>query len=191
MLFLWSHTWFCELLSSQNLWRLLHTSSANLLQDQTRGGGSLGNMREQSLAQVEVSPNAFLVSFHNYQQVVQGNEVEAFSLWKLFSRQGQASVAGKKAKSRQNKHPAGSEASLALHVPGGFLSSPHLGFCSSMGHGACSWHKRQKKTAARTSCQRWLLVSGTSAGRATKERASPLCPKGWRGCNWTICSVWR
>lgn len=136
MLFLWSHTWFCELLSSQNLRRLLHTSSATLLQDQTRGGGSLGNVREQSLAQVELSPNAFLVFFHNYQQVVQGNEVEGFSLWKLFSRQGQAGAAGKKAKSRQSKHPAGTEASLAPHVPGGFLSSPPHPLVSALQWGA-------------------------------------------------------
>ena len=61
---------------------------------------------------MELSLNAFLASFHNDQRVIRGNEVEAFSLWKLLSRQGWEGVAGKKAKSRQSKCPAGIEASL-------------------------------------------------------------------------------
>lgn len=49
----------------------------------------------------------------------------------------------------------------------------------------------KKKPASRTSCQSWLLVSGISVGHVTAEGASPLCPKGRRGCNRSIYSVWR
>lgn len=76
---------------------------------------------------MEVSLNAFLASFHNSQRVIQCNEVEAFSLWKLVSRQGQGDASRKKAKSRQSKCPAGTEASLAPASAWGLpLLSPNL-----------------------------------------------------------------
>lgn len=82
--------------------------------------------------------NAFLASFHNYQQVIQGNEVEAFSLWKLLARQGQ-----------QGTRQRAGRASVLLEVkpacPGASSTLPHLDFCSSVGHGAHSWHGRKKK----------------------------------------------
>lgn len=124
--------------------------------------------------------NAFLASFHNYQWVIQGNEVEVFSPWKLFSRQGQEGASRKKAKSRQCKCPAGSFPLLSV--------SWLLLFDGTQGS---QLTQMQEKSASRTSCQSWLLVFGTSVGHVTAERASPLCPKGWRGCNRPICSVWR
>lgn len=76
---------------------------------------------------MEVSLNAFLASFHNSQRVTQHNELEAFSLWKLVSRQGQGDASRKKAKSRQSKCPAGIEASLAPASAWGLpLLSPNL-----------------------------------------------------------------
>lgn len=46
--------------------------------------------------------------FHNHHWVVQGKEIEVFSIWKLISRQGQEHALKEKEKSRQCKCPAGS-----------------------------------------------------------------------------------
>lgn len=107
MLFLQAYIRFCECLSSRNLGRLLHFGYAAALWDQ--------NKKEPDPCEMCGNEDLFKQSifewfprfFHNHHWVVQGKEIEVFSVWKLISRQEQERAPRKKEKSRQCKCPAG------------------------------------------------------------------------------------